>query len=104
MKGNPVENDGIKSEYVFTYHGKPVKSVGTAFKNACGDAGLVHGKDKPDGVTFHTLRHTYGTYLAKQNTHIRTIQGLMGHKTIKMTQRYTRVAGDDKRQAMNGLN
>ncbi len=103
MKGNPVEKDGIDSEYVFTYHGKPVKSVKTAFKKACKDAGLVYGRDKSDGVTFHTLRHTYGTYLAKQNTHIRTIQELMGHKTIKMTQRYTKVAEDDKRQAVNGL-
>lgn len=104
MKGNPVENEGIESEFVFIYHGKPVKSVKTAFKKACKDAGLVYGRDKSDGVTFHTLRHTFGTYLAKQNTHIRTIQELMGHKTIKMTQRYTKVAEDDKRQAVNCLN
>ena len=104
MKGNPVENEGIESEFVFIYHGKPVKSVKTAFKKACKDAGLVYGRDKSDGVTFHTLRHTYGTYLAKQNTHIRTIQELMGHKTIKMTQRYTKVAEDDKRQSVNCLN
>jgi integrase len=103
MKGNPVEKEGIKSEYVFIYNGKPIKSVKTAFKNACEESGLVYGRDEPDGVTFHTLRHTYGTYLAKQNTHIRTIQELMGHKTIKMTQRYTKVAEDDKRQAVNSL-
>ena len=88
MKGNPVEQEGIKSEYVFTHHGKPVKSVKTAFKKACEEVGLVYGRDEPDGVTFHTLRHTYGTYLAKQYTHIRTIRELMGHETIKMTQRY----------------
>lgn len=104
MKGQPVERAGVESEYVFIYQGKPVKSVKTAFKKACKDAGLEYGRDKSDGVTFHTLRHTYGTYLAKQNTHIRTIQELMGHKSLKMTQRYTKVAEDDKRKAVNGLN
>jgi integrase len=104
MRGKPVERAGVESEYVFLYNGKPVKSVKTAFKKACKDVGLVYGRDKADGVTFHTLRHTYGTYLAKQNTHIRTIQELMGHKSLKMTQRYTKVAEEDKRQAVNGLN
>jgi integrase len=104
LNGKPVERAGIKSEYVFTYQGEPVKSVKTAFKKACEEAGLEYGRDKADGVTFHTLRHTYGTYLAKQGTHIRTIQELLGHKNIKMTQRYTKVADDSKRQAVNGLN
>jgi integrase len=104
MKDKPVERAGVESEYVFIYQGKPVKSLKPAFKKACKDAGLEYGRDKSDGVTFHTLRHTYGTYLAKQNTHIRTIQELMGHKSLKMTQRYTKVAEDDKRKAVNGLN
>ena len=104
LKGNPVEKAGIESEYVFTYHGKPVKSVKTAFKNACEDAKLTYGRDDPNGVTFHTLRHTYGTHLAAQGAHIRTIQELMGHKSITMTQRYTKVIDESKRQAVNGLN
>lgn len=89
---------------MFTYQGKPVKSVKTAFKAACKGAGFEYGRDVPNGVTFHTLRHTYGTHLALQGTHIRTIQELLGHKNLEMTQRYTKVADDTKRQALNGLN
>jgi integrase len=105
LKGRPIERiGGVKSEYVFTYQGKPVKSVKTAFKAACKGAGFEYGRDVPNGVTFHTLRHTYGTHLALQGTHIRTIQELLGHKNLEMTQRYTKVADDTKRQALNGLN
>jgi integrase len=103
LKGKPVKSAGARSEYVFTYQGKPVKSVKTALRKACEKAGLVYGRDEPDGVTFHTLRHTHGTHLALQGAHIRTIQELLGHKSLKMTERYTKVADESKRKAVNGL-
>jgi len=104
LKGKPIEKPGSKSEYVFIYNGKPIGYIRTAFRSACERAGLVYGRDVPGGVTFHTLRHTYGTHLALQGTHIRTIQVLLGHASLKMTERYTKVADDSKRQAVNGLN
>lgn len=37
----------------------------------------------------HLLRHTFGTTLAKNNNvYIKTIQTLMGHKSLNMTMRY----------------
>jgi integrase len=104
LKGKPVERPGIESEHVFTYMGKPITGVRTAFRSACKKANLTYGRDKPDGVTFHTLRHTYGTHLAIHGTHARTIQELLGHKSLKMTERYIKVADESKKQAVNGLN
>jgi len=42
--------------------------------------------------TWHCLRHTFASRLAMKGTPIRTIQELMGHKTIQMTVRYAHLA------------
>lgn len=51
------------------------------FDKALGLAGIV-------GLNWHSLRHTYGSRLAMAGIPLRTIQLLMGHKSIRTTERY----------------
>jgi site-specific recombinase XerD len=41
------------------------------------------------GFTWHCLRHTFGSRLVMAGVDIRTVQELMGHKTIAMAIRYS---------------
>lgn len=42
-------------------------------------------------VTSHIFRHSYSTHLLQNGTNIRSIQGLLGHKSIETTMIYTHV-------------
>ncbi len=67
-------------------------------------AGLNHDSTGPKSkVVFHTLRHTFGSWLAIGGTDIYRIKTLMRHKTIKMTMRYAHLLPDATRDAVNHL-
>ena len=79
-------------------------SVSKAYDRAVGRLGFNHGiKDHRDKVVFHTLRHTFASWLAIQGTPILTIKELMGHKSIEMTMRYAHLIPDQKHHAIREM-
>jgi site-specific recombinase XerD len=52
---------------------------------------------------FHDLRHTFGSRLVMSGVDLRTVQELMGHRTIAMTLRYTHLSPDHQQQAVERL-
>jgi len=68
-----------------------------AFKQARQEARIT----KP--VSFHSLRHTFATHLLESGVNVRTIQALLGHRSLGTTQRYTHVAGDYLKQTRSPL-
>jgi len=54
-------------------------------------------------VTWHTLRHTFASRLVMGGVDLKTVQELMGHKTIAMTARYAHLAPTHKLQARETL-
>jgi len=63
--------------------------------------GLNEGvNDRRDKVVFHTLRHTFGSWLAMSVVPLYTIAKLMGHSDQVTTQRYAHLCPDVQRQAI----
>ena len=72
-----------------------------ALQLACRRAAEAAGLSK--SVTVHTLRHSFATHLLEQGVDIRVIQDLLGHRHIKSTVGYARVAIDMIRQVQSPL-
>jgi integrase len=84
----------ISHNFVFTYRGKPLKSIKVGLASALKKAKL---KD----FRLHDLRHTYTTNARKAGVHETVIMKLTGHKTRSMFTRYNSVDEADAKQALN---
>ncbi len=51
------------------------------------------------GVTFHCLRHTYASYGVMSGVDLYTMSRLLGHRSVKMTERYAHLAPAHLQQA-----
>ena len=56
-----------------------------------------------ENFTFHDLRHTFATRLAQSGIDIYKISKLLGHKDIRMTQRYSHHCTESLRDGVNIL-
>jgi integrase/recombinase XerD len=68
--------------------GRPITS--SAVGLACENAHHLSGLSKP--VTPHSLRHAFAVHLLESGTDVRTIQLLLGHRSLATTARYLRIA------------
>jgi len=84
------------TDFVFTYKGKPLKSIRTAFENARNRAGIKT-------LVFHTLRHTFATRLVLAGIDLATVSKLLGHSTIQMTMRYAHPTPEALKNAVSKL-
>jgi len=90
------------SDYVFRKpDGRPFKEVPDVWKNIIRDLKFNEGVTDPrEKVVFHTLRHTFCSWLAMEGVPLHVIKELAGHKTIQMTERYAHLMPDVRRKAV----
>lgn len=79
--------------------GTIMKCVSESFFRAVKALGLNNGiSDRRQKVVFHTLRHTYASWLAKSGLGQLAIADRLGHHSLEMTKRYTHLM-DETRKA-----
>lgn len=78
--------------------------IGEHFERVVGDAGLVYGRDEPDGITPHTLRHTFASWLVMEGVDLFTVAKLLGHSDTKeVEETYGHLSPQHKAQAVAKL-
>jgi len=81
-------------------NGKKIVSISQSFPKIIKKLGFNKNViDDREMVTFHSLRHTFASWLAMQGESLITIRDLLGHKTTAMTERYAHLIPDHKRRA-----
>ncbi len=76
--------------------GKPYKTLKRSFRTALRRAGIRN-------AVFHTLRHTFASHLVMSGVDITTVSKLLGHKSLQMTLRYSHLAPNHIKNAVNIL-
>jgi integrase len=83
------------SGYLFKNGSDHLKSFRRRFKTGKRATGL--------SFRFHDFRHFFATTVLAAGANIRTAQVLLGHTSVRTTQRYTAVTDDQKREAVELL-
>ena len=79
--------------------------VPDSFTRTVADLGLNEGiSDSRQKVVFHTLRHTFASWLVQRGVPLYNVSKLMGHRSLQMTMRYAHLAPDSQKSAAMMLN
>lgn len=93
------EKRAPRQNFIFTYKGEPIRAkwFSVFFKKFVRRAG-VHPK-----LNFHSLRHSFASWLVQQGVSIYIISKLLGHADISTTMIYSHLRQEDLRNAVDNL-
>jgi site-specific recombinase XerD len=83
------------TEVFLNHHGDPLGVRGLRYRLDR----LRRAAGLPDGVSPHTLRHSFATHLLDGGADLRVVQELLGHESLATTQVYTHVSPTRLRDA-----
>jgi integrase len=87
------------SLYVFDKNGKRILGDHACkkFKHYIRESNL------PEGLHFHSLRHTFASWLVQKGVSLYEVQKLLGHSNIQVTQRYSHLQPEHLHATVNEI-
>lgn len=97
-------NEGEPGNHVFLQpDGNPYYEAPRTFRTTVdNDLKFNEGRTKHDRLTFHSIRHTVATNLAKR-LNLRDLMEVMGWRTVQMAMRYVKGSEDAQAKALSAL-
>lgn len=83
-------------DYLFVWKGKRILDIKTSWSRVLQEAGI-------EDFHFHDLRHTFASNLVMSGVDLYVLRDLLGHKDIKMTQKYAHLSPDHRAKAVTVL-
>ena len=81
--------------------GQKYKEIPKLFREVIDELGFNNGiSDRRQKVVFHTLRHTFASWMVQNGENLYTVKELLGHSTLAMTERYSHLAKDNLKNAV----
>jgi integrase len=74
-----------------------------AFRQIVQDAGLPSGRKDPKGIVYHTLRHTFASWLVMRGVDLYTVAQLLGNSLKMVETVYAHLAPDFRQRAVDRL-
>jgi site-specific recombinase XerD len=82
--------------------GGQIKKMSNTFERVVKDMKLNDGiEDKRQKIVFHSMRHSFASWLAQDGENLYSVKELMGHSTLLMTERYSHLAEDNLKGAIS---
>ncbi|NCO60141.1 MAG: integrase [Deltaproteobacteria bacterium CG_4_9_14_3_um_filter_51_14] len=99
------KKQGERNQLVFPARtGGRMASISKVFDRTVAELGLNKGiTDRRQKLVFHSLRHTAASWLVQRGVDLLTVAAILGHKSIKMCERYSHLSPDGIKRAMRRL-
>jgi len=100
-----AKNPGNPNDLVFPSQvGCKIVQISKSFDRAIEKLGWnTDITDRRNRIVFHTLRHTFASWLVENGENLYTVKELLGHSTLQMTERYAHLGDNTLKKAIQNF-